>query len=164
MGSAPGNNLRFTRHSGNSIIRATHMDAATHQRWLGTAILLGGVYLVIGIAFSALARWSGSNQMVLVWRLLSFLISTVLFAAHIGYEHFRLGNSPVKTASHAATAVAVGAFALAVAANIHGIWVGSSHQRALAFALVAWPVLVGVPAFVAALVAAFGLGLIRRRT
>src|SRR5229473_3255273 len=115
------------------------MDASGRQRWLRTVILLGVVYLVIGIAFGAFAGWSASNQMRVTWRLLAFLTSGVVFAVHIGYEHFRLGNSPFITASHASMAVAVGAFALAVAANVHGQWVASSHQRALAFALVAWP-------------------------
>ena len=140
------------------------MDASSRQRWLRTVILLGAVYPVIGIAFGAFAGWSASNQMVVTWRLLAFLTSAVVFAVHIGYEHFRLGNSPLITASHASMAVAVGAFALAAAANVHGVWVASSHQRALAFALVAWPALTAVPAFVVALVAAAGLALRRRST
>ncbi len=127
-------------------------------------ILLGVVYFVIGIAFGAFAGWSASNQMRVTWRLLAFLTSGVAFAVHIGYEHFRWGNSPRITASHASMAVAVGALALAVAANVHGQWVASSHQRLLAFALVAWPALTAVPAFVVALVAAAGLALRRRRT
>jgi vacuolar-type H+-ATPase subunit I/STV1 len=139
------------------------MDASS-QRWLRTVILLGVVYLVIGIAFGAFARWSASNQMRVTWRLLAFLTSGVVFAVHVGYEHVRLRNSPRTTASHAAMAVAGGAFALAVAANVHGQWVHSSHQRALAFALVAWPALTAVPAFVVALVAAAGLALRRRST
>jgi hypothetical protein len=122
------------------------------------------VYLVAGLAFGAFAGWSASNQMVVTWRLLAFLTSAVAFAVHIGYEHFRLGNSPRITASHASMAVAVGAFGLAVAANVHGVWVASSHQRALAFALVAWPALTAIPAFVVALVAAAGLALRRRST
>jgi uncharacterized membrane protein YgdD (TMEM256/DUF423 family) len=140
------------------------MDASGRQRWLRTVILLGAVYLVIGIAFGAFAGWSASNQMRVTWRLLAFLTSAVVFAVHIGYEHFRLGNSSLITASHASLAVAVGAFALAVAANVHGQWVASSHQRALAFALVAWPALTAVPAFVVALIAAAGLALRRRST
>jgi hypothetical protein len=75
-----------------------------------------------------------------------------------------LRNSPLKTASHVSTAVALGAFALAVSANIHGYRVGSSNKRLLAFALMAWPVITAIPAFVVALVAAAGLGLGRRRT
>jgi hypothetical protein len=42
--------------------------------------------------------------------------------------------------------------------------VGSSNQRLLAFALIAWPAITAVPAFVVALIVAAGLTLIRRRT
>jgi hypothetical protein len=136
------------------------MDESGRQRWFRTVILLGMVYFVIGTAFGAFAGWSASNQMRLTWRLLAFFTSGVAFAVHVGYEHFRLGNSPLMTASHASMAVAVGAFALAVGANVHGQWVHSSHQRALAFALVAWPALTAVPAFVVALVA---VAIIKRR-
>ena len=92
-------------------------------------MLLGMVYLVVGLAFGAFAGWSASNRMVVTWRLSAFFASAVAFAVHIGYDHFRLGNSPLITASHASMAVAVGAFALAVAANVHGVWVASSHPR-----------------------------------
>src|SRR5712692_7242748 len=139
------------------------MDASGRQRWLRTVILLGAVYLVIGIAFGTFAGWWASNQMVVTWRLLSFFTSAVVFAVHIGHEHFRLGNSPLLTASHASMAVAVGAFGIAVAANVHGL-VTSNHQRSLIFALVAFPALTAIPAFVVALVAAAGLALSKRST
>jgi len=122
------------------------------------------VYPVVGIAFAAFAGWSASNQMRIAWRLAAWVISAVAFAAHVWYERFRLRNSALTTALHTSIAVAVGAFALAVAANIHGQWVGSSHQRLLAFALVAFPALTAVPAFVVALVAAAILSLRRRST
>jgi uncharacterized protein (DUF486 family) len=122
------------------------------------------LYYVVGLTFGAFAGWSASSQMRFTWRLLSFMTSAVVFAVHIGYEHFRLDNSPRITALHASLAVALGAFALAIAANVHGVWVGSSHQRALVFALIAWPLLTGVPAFLVALVAAAGLGLRGRST
>ena len=140
------------------------MDTSSRQQWLRTAILIGAVYFVFGIIFSSLAGWSASDQMRATWRLLAFFTSAVAFVIHIGYEQFRLGNSPLITASHASMAVAVGAFALAAAANVHGVWVASSHQRALATALVAWPALTAIPAFAVALVAAACLALIRRRT
>ncbi len=140
------------------------MDASGRQPWLRRLILVGLVYFVVGIAFAAFAGWSTSNQMRVTWRVLAFVISAVAFATHTGYEYFQLGNSPRATALHAAGAVAVGAFALAVAANIHGQLVGSSHWRLLVFALVAWPVLTAVPAFVVALVAAAGVGFWRRST
>jgi vacuolar-type H+-ATPase subunit I/STV1 len=137
------------------------MNASGRQWWLRTVILFGVVYLVVGLAFGAFAGWSASPQMRVTWRLLAFFTSAVAFAVHIDDEHFRWGNSPLITASHASMAVAAGAFALAVAANVHGQWVGSSHQRSLIFALVAFPALTAVPAFVVALVAAAGL---RRRS
>jgi len=140
------------------------MDTSSRQQWLRTVILVGVVYLVVGLVFGAFARWSASNQMRVTWRLLAFLTSAIAFAIHISYEHFRLGNAPLITASHASMAVAIGAFALAVAANVHGQQVGSSHQHLLRFALVAWPVLTAVPAFAVALVAAAALALRRRGT
>ena len=122
------------------------------------------MYFVFGIAFAAFARWSGSSSTRETWNRLGFLASAVAFALHIGYEHFRLRNSPLITASHVSIAVALGAFALAVSANVHGYRVGSSNKRLLAFALVAWPAITAVPAFVVALVAAAGLALRRRST
>lgn len=138
------------------------MDASGRKQWGRTVILSGVVYLVVGIAFAAFASWSTSNQMRTAWRLTAWGISAVAFVAHVWYERFRLRSSALTTALHTSLAVAAGAFALAVAANIHGQWVASSHQLSLAFALVAWPALTAVPAFLVALAAAAGLGLRRR--
>jgi len=128
------------------------------------AVLLGAVYFVFGVAFAAFASWSASNSMRVTWNRLGFLASAVAFGVHIAYEHFRLRNSALITASHVSIAVGLGAFALAVNANIHGHRVGTGNQRLLAFALVAWPVITAVPAFMVAIVAAAGLGLRRRST
>src|SRR5437660_1242789 len=81
------------------------MDASGRKRWLPRLIIVGVAYFVVGIAFGSFAGWSASNQMRVTWRLLAFLVSGVAFAIHIGYEHFRLLNSPRITASHAALAV-----------------------------------------------------------
>jgi uncharacterized protein (DUF486 family) len=140
------------------------MDTSSRKPWFRAVILLGAVYFVFGVAFAAFAGWSGSNSMRETWNRLGFLASAVAFAVHIGYEHFRLRTSSLITASHVSIAVALGAFALAVSANVHGYRVGTSNQRLLAFALVAWPAITAVPAFVVALVAAAGLTLRRRRT
>lgn len=134
------------------------MSDARQQFWFGTAILIGVLYSVVGIVFAL-----PTNQ-VRMWRLAAWAISAVLYAVHIGYEHFRLRNSPPATALHAALAVAVGAFGLAVAANVHEVWVAPSYRRGLAIALVAWPVLTALPAFIVALVTAYGLTLTRRRS
>ena len=110
-------------------------------------MLIGIVYLVVGITFGELG-----------WRLAAWLVSTVAFAVHIGYEHFRLGNSPRWTALHASAAAALGAFGLAVAANVHELLANpGNHRSLLLLALVLWPILTAVPAFVVALAAAAGL-------
>jgi hypothetical protein len=124
---------------------------------------MGALYFVFGVAFAVFARWAASNSMLENWNRLGFLASAVLFALHIGYEHFRLRNSQLKAASHVALAVALGAFALAVKANIHGYSMGSNNKRLLAFALIAWPAITAIPAFVVALITAAGLSF-RRST
>ncbi len=123
---------------------------------------MGVVYFVVGITLAKLANRAPADQIRVAWRLAAWVISAAVFAVHIGYEHFQLRSSPRTTALHSSLAVALGAFLLAVAANVHGQWVASSHQRALAFALVAWPALAAVPAFVVALVASAVLALRRR--
>ena len=141
--------------------RGTHMDEPSQQRWRPTVVLLGVVYLVVGLTFGALAGAS-SNQMRAAWRLSAWLTSGAAFLAHIWHEHFRLRHSPATTALHASLSAGLGAFGLAVAANIHAQRSGSTHQGALALALVAWPLLTAVPAFVVALGAAALLSLRRR--
>lgn len=140
------------------------MDASGRQRWFRMVVLLGVVYLIIGLAFGAFASWSASNSMRVTWNRLAFLTSAVAFAVHIGHEHFRLGNSPRITALHVSIAVTFGAFGLALMANIHDLGSSSGYRPRMLIALVAWPVLTAVPAFFVALVAAAGLALRRRST
>lgn len=131
------------------------------KTWLRLAILAGLVYFVVGVGLTELSQLFSSNQ-VRAWRLAAWVISGIVFAVHICYEFFRLRGSRVTTALHAALGVMLGAFLLAVSANIHGLWVGSSHPIALAISLVVWPALIALPAFVAALATAAVLTL--RRT
>lgn len=140
------------------------MDESGRQRWLRAAVLLGVVYFVIAIVFGEFASRAASNSMRETWNRLAFLASGIAFAVHIGYEHFRLGNSPRITASHASIAVAIGAFALALSANIHDLWSASGYRPRMLVALVAWPLLTAVPAFIVALVVVAGLNLRRRST
>ena len=120
-------------------------------------LLAGATYLVAGIAFGALAGRAPSHQLRSAWRLAAWLVSAAAFAAHIGDEHFRLRSAPRTTALHAALAAALGAFALAAAANVHEILAAPSYRPLLAIALVAWPVGTAVPAFLVALAVAAGL-------
>ena len=137
------------------------MEDSGRQPWLGTAILVGVVYLAVSIGSAALAGAAASNQMRFFWRLSAFVSSAVVFAAHIAHEHFRRRNPARPTAWHASVAVAFGAFALALAANIHDLGSASGYRSRMLIALVAWPLLTAVPAFVVALAVAAGLGLRR---
>jgi len=139
------------------------MDAPGRPKWLRAAILFGLVYVAVGLAFAALAGTAVSDPVRVAWRLAAWFTSAVTFAVHIGYEHVRLRNSPPKTALHAAVAAALGAFGLAVAANVHALWAPSSRPGLLALALLTWPALTAVPAFAVALAVAAVLARMRRR-
>jgi hypothetical protein len=127
-------------------------------KWLRAVLVVGTAYAVVGVTFATLAGWAGSAQMRVAWRLAAWVISAAAFAVHIGYEHVRLSSTPRTTALHVSLGVALGAFALAVAANLHAPATASpQHSHALARALVLWPVLTALPAFLVALAAAAGL-------
>jgi hypothetical protein len=132
--------------------------ASGRFRWLWAVILFGMVYLAVGVAFP---NPPGSNPAQFVWRLAAWLICALAFAIHIGLEHFRLRNSPYRKALHATAAVALGAFGIAVAANIHALMAGTGNQRLLPLALVIWPIVAGLPAFVVAWAAAAVLAPVR---
>src|SRR2546429_8408375 len=122
-------------------------------------MLVGVSYAAIGIVFAALA---GDAHHVRVWRLAAWVASAVVAAAHIWYEQYRLGSSPRRTALHAAAAVALGAFGLALAANVHWLFAGTRGQRPPLLALPVWPVITAVPAVLAALAIAAVLARFRR--
>ena len=133
------------------------MDAPGRKSWLRAVILVGVVYFAVGIVFAALPNPSVSDQVVM-WRLAAWVAGGAVYAAHIGYEHFRLGTSPRTTALHAALAVALGAFLLAVAATFHAVMVPSHAPYWRYFlALVLWPIITALPAFLVALAVAAAL-------
>lgn len=128
-----------------------------HAR-LARIILVGVVYAVVGIGFGELANLAVSDQVRFMWRYGAWVACGSVYVTHIWYEHFRLHNPPRVTSLHAATAVALGGCLLAVAAMAHALTVPSHAPYWLyLIALVAWPVITGVPAFVVALVLAVGL-------
>jgi len=120
--------------------------------------MFGLVYLVVGVTFP---NPPAPNERQFIWRLAAWLTCAVAFAIHIGLEHFRFRNVPHRTALHASMSVALGAFGLAAAANIHARMAGSGNQRLLALALAIWPIITAVPAFVFALVTAAVLARLR---
>lgn len=123
-------------------------------------ILVGVAYGVIGIVFAALAD---ANH-VRLWRLAAWVVSAAMYAAHIGYEHYGLDSAPRATALHVAGAAALGAFALALAANVHSLLAATPGQQSrLLLALVAFPAITALPAFLVALVVAAALARLSRR-
>ena len=129
------------------------------RSWVRALMLVAVAYAAIGIVFAALAV---DAHHVRAWRLAGWVASAVVAAAHIWYEHYRLGSSPRPTALHAAGAVALGAFGLALAANVHWLVAGTHGQRPPLLALPVWPVVTALPAFLAALAIAAVLARFRR--
>ena len=123
------------------------MSESRRPPWFRAMIILGVVYAFVGIVFAV----PGAH--VKIWRLAAWAVSAVAYAAHICYERFRLQNSPRSAALHVALAVALGAFGLAVGANIHSLSLGSTneHRRLLLLALGLWPIITALPAFLVAL-------------
>jgi hypothetical protein len=125
-------------------------------------VLIGLAYFVIGEAFIALAG-SVTGPMRIAFRLAAWLISLAVFASHVRYEYARLDNPPSTTAWRAATAVAFGAFGVALVAYIRSRLESPDHHTSMVATLVAWPVLAGIPAFLVALVATVIAGMVARR-
>ena len=122
------------------------------KRVLGRIILFGTVYAVVGIAFP---NPSVANRSQFLWRLGAWLICAFAFGLNVLYEHFRLRNSPLQIAFHSSISVALGALALAIAANIHALQTQTGNQSRLLMALLLWPIITTVPSFLVSLTTAF---------
>jgi|ERR1051325_6062974 hypothetical protein len=136
------------------------MQATHRQSWFRAVLLVGAVYALVGITFAL------PTSHARAWRLAAWVVSGVAYAIHAGYERCWLRNSSLSTALHVALAAALGALGLAIGALVHSqsISTTSQHQRLLLIALVAWPVITGVPAFLVGLVASGLLGRLARRS
>jgi hypothetical protein len=121
--------------------------SSPRKLWVRAAVLVGTGYALVGIGFAV------PTTHVRAWRLAAWAVSAAGYAAHIAYERFRLRSSPGPAALHVALAVALGAFGLAVGANIHSLSTGSAdqHRRLLLLSLGIWPVITALPAFLVAL-------------
>jgi hypothetical protein len=136
--------------------------ASGRRRWVRTAVVVGAGYFVIGTIFATLAKSAVADPGRVAWRLTAWLVCAALYAAHIAFEHWRLGSGARSMAMHAALAVAVGGFALAVAGLVHSLQVGAHREASWLLALVLWPLVTAVPAFLVALVAGAVLARFRR--
>jgi hypothetical protein len=137
--------------------QATHVDASPRKPWIRAALIVGAAYFVIGRVFAVPA------VSLRLSRLAAWMLSGVAYAAHIWYEHFRLRDPPRSTALHVALAVAIGAIGLALAGMIHSLSAGSPLRPAWLLALVLWPAITAIPAFLGAFVAAAVLSRLEQR-
>jgi hypothetical protein len=130
------------------------MEKSTRKAWIIIAVLAGVAYFVVGFVFAQLDDLAVTDRGLFIWRLGAWVMSAMVYVAHVGHEHFRFRNSPVSIAVHTAAGVAFGAFLLAAAATVHAMMVELTvpFSRYL-IALVAWPIITAVPAFIVALVA-----------
>ena len=138
------------------------MDASTHRPWIVAVLIAGTFYLLSGLVFGELAGRATDRPTLMAWRLTAWGTSGIMFGAHIVYEVFRLRHTRGITALHTTYAVALGCSLLAAAALVHALTTGTGNPRLLAIALVAWPVVAGVPAFLVALGAAALLTRVQR--
>lgn len=123
--------------------------------WIPRALAASFTYVAVGILFGTAAGNAAQTPARTAWRVAAFLVSAVVFLLHLFVERKRwrvLGSS-----LHVAVAVAIGAFGLALSANIHGLSVARPNTSLLRMSLVIWPLMTGLPAFLVA-VAATTLG------
>src|SRR5690349_5094974 len=113
------------------------------RRWIPCGLLPGAIYVAIGVGFAPL-----STPSVFFWRLAAWVVSAVVFVAHVGYQCFWLQSLPRVTALHAALGAGLGSFGLAAAANVHALVTGTGNLRLLRIALLVWPVITAIPAFI----------------
>ena len=141
------------------------MDRLAERRWIGVAIGFAVLYPVVGVTFAAAANPFRSNATVVAWRLAAWLACAAAFAIHLGYERLALRSSASRAALRAAIAVALGAFALAVWILVRAQLEGASSRPSpkAPWALLVFPLVTGVPAFVAGFAAVALLARVRRR-
>lgn len=123
-------------------------------RWLVPAAIAGVLYLAAGTISAALAAEAQPWPMQFLARVSAFGVSAVILALHVAYERLRMHSSTMTAAWHGAVGAALGGLALALMANIHDLGSAAGYRPRMLVALVAWPFLTAVPAFVVALVVA----------
>ncbi|MFN2326428.1 MAG: hypothetical protein ABR551_11145 [Gemmatimonadales bacterium] len=122
------------------------LETCRDQGWFRAALLVGLAYGLIGRLFALPATD------VHAWRVAAWVVSVAVYAAHIGYEHFRIRSSPRRTAMHVAVAVAIGAFALVAAGMLHDLWTTSTIRPTWLLAFVVLPAVTALPAFLVGLI------------
>ena len=120
-------------------------------RWLPRTLAVSVIYVAIGGVFSTLAGAAGQTPARTAWRAAAFLLSGIVYVAHLAVE--RRTARPLTASLHVAVSVAIGAFGIALSANLHSLSVEAANRGLLRLSLVIWPLMTGAPAFVVALAA-----------
>ena len=121
------------------------MIATNRHVWIRAAILTGVVYLIIGRVFAI------NHELLRQWRIAAWLLSAIAYGVHLWYELTWLRSSARTAAGHVALGVALGAFGIAVAGMIHSYNTGVGLRATWLIALLAFPALTALPAFIVAL-------------
>jgi len=116
--------------------------------WLRAAILFGLGYFLVGRLFAV------PGEHAQAWRFAAWVVSFFIYTTHFRYERARSSSPPRMAALHVATAVAIGAFGLAVAGMMRSLTTQGSLKPTWLLALVLFPAVTAVPAFLVALIAA----------
>jgi hypothetical protein len=127
--------------------RVTDAQAA----WLRPAILFGLGYFLVGRLFAV------PGEHAQAWRFAAWIVSFLIYATHFRYERARSTSPPRVVALHVATAVAIGAFGIAVAGMMRSVATLGSLKPTWLLALVLFPLVTAMPAFLVALVAAVAM-------
>ena len=129
------------------------MDRATRASGLRLALFATAAYVAIGVITPFLAGDGTSPARLTTWRLVAWILSLAVFAAHVTAARLREQRSPAASAVQVALAVALAATVLAAAGPVRTYWGKPNSARMILLSLVLWPVMTGLPAFVAAFVA-----------
>ncbi len=125
--------------------------------WLAMALLAGVAYCAIGRLFAFPTTHAQA------WRWAAWLVSGVVYALHIAYECFKLGNSPRRVALHVAAGVAVGGFGLALIGMVRSMIITATIRPVWLISLVAWPAITAIPGYLGALILSVVLTRMHRR-
>jgi len=126
-------------------------------------ISYGLIYLVIGIMSALITNPMESGGMQTALRLLALVLAISVFIYHISLQLIQSNNSVLKATSNAAIATAFGTFLLAVLANIYNLLTEAENKNQLPLALIVWPAVTGLLAFLGGYVFAKIFSLIRSR-
>jgi hypothetical protein len=136
-------------------------ETTSQDRWLPAVILVALGYVLVGYCTTLFADSAATDLMRNMWRRAAFLVSGFVFVLHFWYDFYRRHHPPRATALHASLSVALAAFILAVQANVHAWVTGTGNTTMLAIALLVWPTMTGIPAYLVG--RAVGALLARRR-